>query len=132
MSGSGATAGRRGGSLWNLLLAAGLIAVIGSLLLRTDDEPAAGAVHRPGPGRPGPAGDRRARDVDAPVVPIQVSSDAVLDPPRDAQDVGWWDGSAQPGARAGPDRDHRATPCTPAAVRSTGCPSSPEVRASTW
>jgi LPXTG-site transpeptidase (sortase) family protein len=39
--------------------------------------------------------------VTAPILPIQLSSDGVLDPPRDAQEVGWWDGSAQPGAAQG-------------------------------
>ena len=32
---------------------------------------------------------------------IQVSSDAVLDPPRDYREVGWWDRSAEPGAGSG-------------------------------
>jgi LPXTG-site transpeptidase (sortase) family protein len=39
--------------------------------------------------------------VDARVVPVQVSSDAVLDPPRDYREVGWWDRSAEPGADSG-------------------------------
>jgi len=39
--------------------------------------------------------------VTAPVVPIELRSDGVLDPPRDAQEVGWWDGSAQPGSSEG-------------------------------
>ena len=39
--------------------------------------------------------------VTAPIVPIQLSGDGVLDPPRDAEEVGWWDGSAQPGAAQG-------------------------------
>lgn len=43
----------------------------------------------------------RALQVNAPVVPIQVSSDAVLDPPRNYREVGWWDASAKPGADTG-------------------------------
>jgi len=43
----------------------------------------------------------RAIRVDARVVPVQVSSDAVLDPPRDYREVGWWDRSAEPGAGSG-------------------------------
>lgn len=39
--------------------------------------------------------------IDAPVVPISLGSDAVLDPPADADTVGWWDDSALPGARSG-------------------------------
>ncbi len=39
--------------------------------------------------------------VDAPVVPIEVDSDAVLNPPGDPVQVGWWKRSAQPGARGG-------------------------------
>ncbi|QWZ10591.1 class F sortase [Nocardioides panacis] len=34
-------------------------------------------------------------------MPVQVSSDAVLDPPRDYRQVGWWDRSAEPGADSG-------------------------------
>ena len=37
----------------------------------------------------------------APVVPVALGSDAVLDPPRDPQQVGWWDASARPGAPDG-------------------------------
>jgi LPXTG-site transpeptidase (sortase) family protein len=43
----------------------------------------------------------RALHVDAPVVPVEVSTDAVLDPPRDYREVGWWTGSAKPGAGTG-------------------------------
>lgn len=100
MSGSGAAAGRRGGSLWNLLLAAGVLAVVASLLLRTDDEPAPARFTDLAPAAPVRL-EIAALGVDAPVVPIQVSADAVLDPPRDAHDVGWWDGSAQPGGGQG-------------------------------
>lgn len=40
-------------------------------------------------------------DIEAPVVPIALSEDLVLDPPRDVVDVGWWDASAQPGSERG-------------------------------
>lgn len=43
----------------------------------------------------------KAKRINAPVVPIQVSSDAVLDPPSDPEQVGWWDASARPGADRG-------------------------------
>lgn len=39
--------------------------------------------------------------VSADVVPISLGTDAVLEPPTDAAEVGWWDGSALPGARDG-------------------------------
>ena len=43
----------------------------------------------------------KAIGVDARVVPISVGSDAVLDPPADYREVGWWDASARPGAGRG-------------------------------
>lgn len=39
--------------------------------------------------------------ISAPVVPIELGDDQVLDPPEDASTVGWWTGSAQPGAHQG-------------------------------
>ncbi len=39
--------------------------------------------------------------VDAPIVPIEVDDAAVLDPPDDPVQVGWWKRSAEPGARDG-------------------------------
>lgn len=43
----------------------------------------------------------KAVEVNAPVVPIEISQDAVLDPPHDARVVGWWTRSAKPGSVAG-------------------------------
>ena len=40
-------------------------------------------------------------DVDAPVVPIKLDRDRVLRPPQDPSEIGWWDRSAQPGAKKG-------------------------------
>lgn len=37
----------------------------------------------------------------APVVPIALSEDLILDPPQDVVDVGWWNASARPGAETG-------------------------------
>jgi LPXTG-site transpeptidase (sortase) family protein len=56
----------------------------------------------------------RALHVNAPVVPIELSSDAVLDPPRDYREVGWWTGSAKPGA------DHGQTVITGHTVHTGG------------
>ncbi|HET8560028.1 MAG TPA: class F sortase [Marmoricola sp.] len=39
--------------------------------------------------------------IDAPVVPVALSPGAVLDPPRDPQQVGWWSASARPGSPQG-------------------------------
>jgi LPXTG-site transpeptidase (sortase) family protein len=40
-------------------------------------------------------------DLDAPIVPIEIASDGVLDPPEDASEVGWWKRSAKPGSTSG-------------------------------
>lgn len=39
--------------------------------------------------------------VKAPVQPIEVNAQQVLDPPRNPRDVGWWKRSARPGSRTG-------------------------------
>lgn len=39
--------------------------------------------------------------IDAPVVPVGLSTGAVLDPPSDPEQVGWWSGSARPGSPQG-------------------------------
>jgi LPXTG-site transpeptidase (sortase) family protein len=53
----------------------------------------------------GPAAPMRlvvpALRIKAPVQKIEVDSQAVLDPPRNASDVGWWQRSARPGAARG-------------------------------
>lgn len=62
----------------------------------------------PGPGyRPmaAPAAPVRlvvpALKIKAPVLPIQVNAQKVLDPPSNPRDVGWWNRSARPGATSG-------------------------------
>lgn len=40
-------------------------------------------------------------DLDARVIPLQLTAGAVLQPPDDPAEVGWWDGSAPPGSGAG-------------------------------
>lgn len=70
-------------------------------LIGHDDETAPSAAYTDlKPGAPVRLVVRPLR-IKAPVVPIQLSSDAVLDPPRDVLDVGWWDASAKPGADDG-------------------------------
>ena len=39
--------------------------------------------------------------IKAPVLPIEVNAQQVLDPPRNPRDVGWWQRSARPGAKKG-------------------------------
>lgn len=43
----------------------------------------------------------RALHLDTAVVPVRTSDDGVLDPPSDYREVGWWTGSAEPGAGSG-------------------------------
>jgi LPXTG-site transpeptidase (sortase) family protein len=40
-------------------------------------------------------------DLRAPIVPIEVDPDGVLNPPADVDEVGWWQRSAMPGATSG-------------------------------
>jgi LPXTG-site transpeptidase (sortase) family protein len=42
-----------------------------------------------------------ALKIKAPIQPIEVDSQAVLDPPHNPRDVGWWQRSARPGAQQG-------------------------------
>jgi LPXTG-site transpeptidase (sortase) family protein len=42
-----------------------------------------------------------ALKIRAPILPIEVNAQAVLDPPRNPRDVGWWQRSARPGAAKG-------------------------------
>jgi LPXTG-site transpeptidase (sortase) family protein len=39
--------------------------------------------------------------IDAPIVPIEVTDDATLDPPSNPREVGWWQDSAKPGQEDG-------------------------------
>jgi LPXTG-site transpeptidase (sortase) family protein len=40
-------------------------------------------------------------DLRAPIVPIEIDPDGVLDPPANVHEVGWWRHSAKPGATSG-------------------------------
>lgn len=40
-------------------------------------------------------------DLKAPIIPISVDANRVLTPPADVHEVGWWRGSAKPGAASG-------------------------------
>jgi LPXTG-site transpeptidase (sortase) family protein len=39
--------------------------------------------------------------IKAPILPIEVNNQQILDPPRNPRDVGWWKRSARPGAAQG-------------------------------
>ena len=39
--------------------------------------------------------------IKAPILPIEVNDQQILDPPRNPRDVGWWQRSARPGAEKG-------------------------------
>ena len=54
-------------------------------------------------GRPGEAGASRipALKIRAPIKPIEVNDQQVLDPPRNPREVGWWKRSVRPGATHG-------------------------------
>ncbi|WP_170285918.1 class F sortase [Nocardioides rubriscoriae] len=72
----------------------------------TADPPATPAAVRPVPPAAGPPAPPTRLvvpklDIKAPVVDIDLSSDAVLEPPSDPDLVGWWTGSAEPGATQG-------------------------------
>lgn len=77
------------------------------------------AIPSPGAGTTGPGKEDKSRyhslgratnpqtlviptiKVNAPIVPIDIDLDGVLSPPSDFHQVGWWRGSAKPGAKTG-------------------------------
>jgi hypothetical protein len=102
-SGSGGVGGRLdallSGFATMLLVVAGGMAVVGlvSSFVGGDDEPQRADVPAAAPI------ELRVAElgIKAKVVPIQLSPDAVLDPPSNPDVVGWWDDSARPGADTG-------------------------------
>jgi LPXTG-site transpeptidase (sortase) family protein len=85
-----------------MLVLCGLLAAAGLLL----PSPAAKAAAAPGYRlMAAPAKPVRlvvpALKIRAPILPIEVNAQAVLDPPRNPRDVGWWQRSARPGAKVG-------------------------------
>jgi len=80
-----------------LVVVAGLLAIWFLLPGRAPAGPVYGELSASAPRRL----QIKAIGVDARVVPASVGSDAVLDPPADYREVGWWDGSARPGADRG-------------------------------
>jgi sortase (surface protein transpeptidase) len=80
-----------------MVVVAGVLAIWVVLPGRAPAGPAYGEMSAGAPQRI----EIEAIGVDARVVPISVGSDAVLDPPADYREVGWWDASARPGAGRG-------------------------------
>lgn len=86
-----------------LLVVAGLMIAVGLVLpSQGHTATAAAAGYRP---MAAPAVPTRlvvpALKIRAPIRPIEVNSQAVLDPPRNPRDVGWWQRSARAGAGRG-------------------------------
>jgi len=81
------------------------VLVVVALRFQGDGEPKAAAAPEPAPTqqfKPTPHHlVVESLGIDAPVVTISMSEDRALDPPADPQRVGWWDGSAKPGAATG-------------------------------
>lgn len=93
---------KQGSSPTTILLAvAAVMVAAGFLWPGSKDEPAAAGFEP----MSSPAAPVRlvvpALKVRAPVQPIEVTPQAVLDPPRNPRDVGWWQRSARPGAERG-------------------------------
>ena len=84
-----------------LLGLAGLLVAIG-FVLPSHTGPATAAGFRP---LAAPAKPVRlivpSLKIRAPIQPIEVNAQAVLDPPRNPRDVGWWQRSARPGTDGG-------------------------------
>ncbi len=79
-----------------LVLAVGLV-LGGTLFFSGPEPPAYGVLPPSAPVRITMPGIK----VDAPIVPVELGADRVLDPPRESLLVGWWDASARPGAETG-------------------------------
>ncbi len=88
------------GGLLRGLVAAAVVAGLAGLMLADGGDPERSA-YRSLPASAPVRLQIPAIGVDAPVVPIEVDSDAVLDPPDDPVQVGWWRRSAEPGAEGG-------------------------------
>ena len=98
---SGSTGSTGSGFGSGLVVLCGLLLVAGFLLPSGAEES-----ERPG-FRPMSAAAAPVRlvvpalKIRAPITPIEVNAEQVLDPPRNARDIGWWRRSARPGADAG-------------------------------
>ena len=91
----------RWGELLRGLVAVAIVAGLVVLVLADREDRPARSAYRSLPASAPVTLEIPALGVEAPVVPIEVSPDAVLDPPADPVQVGWWRRSAEPGARDG-------------------------------
>jgi LPXTG-site transpeptidase (sortase) family protein len=84
------------------LLVVAVLMIAGGFLMPSPDEPEAAPGYRP---MAAPAAPVRlvvpALKIRAPILPIEVNAQRVLDPPRNPRDVGWWQRSARPGSKKG-------------------------------
>lgn len=100
---TGADVDRRIASWTTVMLVLGtLLAAAGFLLPSPDATPAATPGYR---AMGAPAKPVRlvvpSLKIKAPILPIEVNDQQILDPPRNPRDVGWWQRSARPGAAQG-------------------------------
>ncbi|MET0999951.1 MAG: class F sortase [Marmoricola sp.] len=82
-----------------MLVLCALLAAAGFLLPSPDTKPA-GYRNLAGPAKPVRL-IVPALKIKAPVLPIEVNKQQVLDPPRNPRDIGWWERSARPGSAKG-------------------------------
>ncbi len=85
-----------------MLVLCAVLAAAGLLLPSPDAKPAAAPGYR---AMAAPAAPVRllvpSLKIRAPILPIEINAQQVLDPPRNPRDIGWWQRSAQPGAARG-------------------------------
>jgi LPXTG-site transpeptidase (sortase) family protein len=82
-----------------MLVVCALLAAAGFLLPSPDATPA-GYRDLAGPAKPVRL-IVPALKIKAPIRPIEINAQQVLDPPRNPRDIGWWQRSARPGATKG-------------------------------
>ena len=83
------------------LIGVSLVMVAAGLLLPSSDAtPSSGYHSMAAPARPVRL-VVPALKIRAPILPIEVDAQQVLDPPRNPRDVGWWQRSARPGSKLG-------------------------------
>jgi LPXTG-site transpeptidase (sortase) family protein len=84
------------------LLVVAVLMIAGGFLMPSPEKPEATPGYRP---MAAPAAPVRlvvpALKIRAPILPIEVNAQRVLDPPRNPRDVGWWQRSARPGSKKG-------------------------------
>jgi LPXTG-site transpeptidase (sortase) family protein len=90
----------KGGFFACLLVLCGVAVAVGYLLPSSGEASPAGYHAMSSPAKPVRL-VIPALKIRAPIQPIEVNDQAVLDPPRNPREVGWWKRSARPGATKG-------------------------------